>query len=362
MEKIMNKLPDRNWGLQGFPESGKSTFLASNAETPAYVIDSDNRFAFVADLMKGKIIRPYSRAANIRAYDIQEAADITVLSEMQANCIIVDSVTKIYEMQSRLASMQGNMTDAERKVKGLSTNKASDQVEKANAMAVLRTLAGYGVPIYYVWHLTRGRNHKGQEEVRPTISDIELERLQASLAATLEFRCENKRYSVTVMSARDLGGKPTNVGFTIYDAKRNYWRGGAERLERLMYTIFMDEKEAVMWGMAQLGNDDYGEIQDLFSSWGVGQTWSEKSVAWIEAVDAHLNKKAEKTDVDENRNKAVAWALAQETGKDEAHFIKTYDDLFASDPDNIRKKFKDHVDELVFNLIDEPVGEHAPQD
>lgn len=354
----MSNYPDRLWGIQGPPESGKSTFLGANVERPTYVIDPDNRFAFVSGLGEGEIVRPATRAGNIKPLDIQEQAEIAVLVQMTAESIVVDTVSRIYSLYSRIASIKGNMSEDERKRRGLSKNKASDQVDKSNAMTILQNLAGFGVPVYYVW-LTRHnkRDHQGNEETRTVISKMELDGLRSSLAAIIDFhRDVTLGYGATVIAARDFNGRPSNVDFTIYDKPNNYWRGGAERLERLMYTVFANEQEAVSWGMAQLKNDDYGEIQDLFAHNSSGDTWAQKSVSWIELVDNLVATRAESDDV---RERALEWAVSQETGKSEEELGALYDKLFTADPKKIRTNFKKEVDALLTAVPDDPGGSNA---
>ena len=254
--------PPRMWGLKGKPKMGKTTFAAANAIPKVGWIDSDGRVDFVRGLAKGEIVKPPSRKANILPLHIQDWAEETVLMDEGIQSLVVDSVTKIWEWQSRRATMHGDLSAGERAAAGLSKNKASDMVSKSNAMAIVRTLAGLGVSCYFVWHTTDGRDHQGKKMVgRDMISNVELERLEASLAAVIEFGRDNRGYWAKVLQARDLNGIPANVGFTLYDTPGNLWKGGADVLEKLMYTSFSDKQAAVAWLSSETGNPDLAEME-----------------------------------------------------------------------------------------------------
>lgn len=294
MENV--RYPSRNWALISLgAEAGKSTFVAANARTPAYVIDSDNRFDSVEGLADGEIRYPQNKLGTWHPLRIREQAEEVALSS-NVESIVVDSVTKIFSHHARTGSMRNRYGVGNQ-------NKASEMIAKSDVMASLRDLSMFAQDVYYIWHETEGIDNLGQEVVRDMISDVERERLLTSINVILKFKRENGRYGVTVASARDLSGRRANVGFTMWDHEDNYWRGAARRLERLIYTSFSGPTEATKWMGEQLGNDDPGEMRDLYEHIKSerqpekpGQMW----VAVIREVDRLLAERKERTGKENN--------------------------------------------------------------
>lgn len=282
------KYPTRNWALISLGAgAGKSTFVAANCKPPIFVIDSDNRFDSVQALVPDDgQVHIASRKARINPLDMLDETEAMVL-EGDIESIAVDSVTKIYSMHARRGSMRN------RQGRG-AKNKASEMIAKADAMAIIMDLAAFGTDIYYIWHETRGVDSKGKEGVRGMISEVERERLMTSVNVILKFFRENGRYGLFVDYARDYGGVPANIGFTMYDYPGNYWRGAGERLERLIYTRFKNQDDAINWGKAQLDEAKanvnvaslYEQTKRETKPKDAAQMW----VAWITAVDAVLRE------------------------------------------------------------------------
>lgn len=249
----------RQWGLVGPAQSGKSTFVAANAEPPVFVVDSDNRYDAVQDLGGGMVHTATPRASFdplTLDTELEEAA-------MMKRCtsFVFDSATKLYAHHSRKASMRGRLDGNERQALGLNKNKASDQVSKADVMAVIGNAAMYG-HCYYIWHRGEGINIDTFKMVdKETISKVELTRLETSLNMKLLFECVGGVYQVRVEFARDYAGRKANTGFVIQDFPGNFWRGGAERIEELVYAHFSGPEEAQNWGKERLGV----EVTDLYN-------------------------------------------------------------------------------------------------
>lgn len=293
------KYGTRHWALVSSTYGeGKSTFIAANSIAPVYCIDSDGRFESVAGLIDGDVYYPTNAAGK----GIGPTGPIEMRNQVEnavfnngIQTIVADSVTRIFAYHARRASVAGRMTKAQRSELGFGKQKAADMIPKSDIMTELANLTVYGTDVYYTWHMRQTINVSGKYEKieKDRISDTELATLMASIGTRLRFFREGSRFGITVDYCRDRNGRKSNVGFTIYDAPDNYWRGGAERLERLMYTSFMSPDEAVEWGMKQLNNQDPGEISSLYEfvkQQEQPKTRSEMAVAWIEHISKLLSE------------------------------------------------------------------------
>ena len=277
MEK---RLKRRQWALvSDGANAGKTTFTAANARTPIMVIDTDGRFDAVESLVNGPVLYP---AQVFDPLDLAEELIDRVPKEKVAT-LFWDSMTKFYSVHARLAYMR-NLAGKQKRT----GSRAAEMVDKSNAMTIARDLAILGTDVFYSWHLTHGVNGTGKSEIRDMISAVEKGRLMTSINVSLLFIREKDRFGLKVESARDFGGRPANVGFTIWDEPGNYWRGGAERLERLIYTTFSGKAEAVQWGSEKIGNEDLGEVEgiyDYLKEQVRPDSYMQMFVAWIEHID-----------------------------------------------------------------------------
>lgn len=259
--------------------AGKSTFLGANAPRPVCVIDTDKRFNYVAGLTDGEVV--YATTKN---YIDPISLDEWLTAQAGAATLIVDSLTKLYSLQSRTAYMKLKQMNRDH-VKG---NRAALMTDKADVMALVRNAAALFENVFYVWHKTAGVDGTGAEEVRDMVSSIELERLDTSINVWLEFGKDSKGYSITVTNARDMAGNKANTGFTVYDYPGNYWKGGAERLWNLIYTTFGSKAQAIQWAEKQLNHNDPAEVEALYDQ-VKEKAKPEKPVdmwiAWIEDVE-----------------------------------------------------------------------------
>jgi len=287
----MNKLKRRHWALfSDGAGAGKSTFLGSNVRRPAIVVDTDGRFGAVAPLADGEIIYPKQF---IDPLTLVEELMVLVV-EKEAKTVVFDSLTKLYSVHARIGYMRARA--------GRSKNKASEHIDKANAMSVARDIAVFGTDIFYCYHRTHGIDGMGNSEVRDMISGVEMARLATSINVSLEFFRKKDRFGITVVEARDFGGRPANTGFTLYDEPGNYWAGGAERLERLIYSSFHSRDEAIKWGAKSLGllpeeaESEYERVKDVVSP----ETKPEMWIAWVQHVDDLVKDKTEDKTEDKN--------------------------------------------------------------
>lgn len=298
--------PSRKWALYSLVEwSGKTTFLAANIETPCFFIDGDNRLQLVEDLIDGPVIKATWKALVDPLALIQETRAAFMANEIRS--VAADPLTKLYSSLSREAAMAGRLTMAEREKRGYGKNVAKLHVGKADMMESIANLAMYGVSLYVSWHQRKGANASGDIAVRDRISDVELNVLRQSIDVELEFgkavnpAWQNNKsvqeylYSVTVERARGIGGKRANTGFTIWDTPGNHWRGGAARLERLIYTTFSGPEDAIIWAAKELedrpGVDCEKEYEDLKKK--IKPTHSGVMYAnWVSHIDS-LARRAE---------------------------------------------------------------------
>ena len=302
--------PSRKWALYSLVEwSGKTTFLASNIETPCFFIDGDNRLQLVEELIDGPVIKATWKALVDPLALIQETRAAFMANEIRA--VAADPLTKLYSSLSREAAMAGRLTQAEREKRGYGKNVAKLHVGKADMMESIANLAMYGVSLYVSWHQRKGANASGDIAVRDRISDVELNVLRQSIDVELEFgkavnpawqKNKSKQeylYSVTVERARGIGGKRANIGFTIWDAPGNHWRGAGSRLERLMYTTFSGPEDAIMWAAQELKDKhidcekEYGKLKVRIKPDHSGVMYAN----WVSHVDSLARSSDAESDI-----------------------------------------------------------------
>jgi hypothetical protein len=248
----MNKLRTRHWALISHGAlQGKTTFLAANSRPPLLVVDTDGRFDAVEALVDGPVFYPSQVIDPLEL--AEEIMDLYTREGIKS--ILWDSLTKLYSLHARLGFMRGRA--------GRSKSRASELVDKSNAMTIARDLAMLGTDVYYTWHTMEGRNHEGKSEIRAMVSDVERNRLETSINVTLEFLEVDGIYGARIQNARDFGGRKANAGFTIWDKPGNYWRGAANWLEELMYTSFTGKPEAVSWVSREL-NLEIDEAEGVY--------------------------------------------------------------------------------------------------
>ena len=292
--------PTRRWALTSLVEwAGKTTFLAANIASPAYVIDGDSRWGLVKHLVEGNV-QFAAGAIILDPLALMEAVQ-RVMEKGVTKALCCDPITKLYSHHSRRASMAGRLSIQERENRGYGKNVAKLHVGKADTIEIITNLAMYGVDTYYTWHKREGVDAKGTKGIRDRISEVELNTLRQSIDVEIEFvkevnpvwqkgekNAQNFLYGATVKSARGLAGKPVSTGFTVWDTPNNFWNGGADRIERLIYTSFRDPKEAILWASQRFEGapplDLKAEYEKKKKVWNpdvAGQMYSQ----WIEYVD-----------------------------------------------------------------------------
>lgn len=96
--------PPRQWGLVGYPDTGKSTFLAQLRQ-PLLVVDADGRFHEVAGLCKDPLSiseNPNDHRDGLAIARALQGADLSGIGT-----VVCDSATPILRLSVAMA-MEGN--------------------------------------------------------------------------------------------------------------------------------------------------------------------------------------------------------------------------------------------------------------
>ena len=303
----------------GRTRTGKTTLFASNAVAPIYAIDSDKGFVRARRAMNnkfpelnGKVYSPSQQGCLIPLHIHQEAERNVFQHGIKT--IVIDSVSKIYEFNTRPAVMAGRLSSADRVKYGFSKNKASNLQNKADAIQTISYIAAYGTHIFYVWHeketvdMENIKNGKMEKIMKETMSVEERKRLMTSVDIVLYFSFSKGKYAVTVGDeTRGYADKP-NTGFTIYDRPGNYWRNSLARIYGLIYTTFSGQDEAINWGLQTLGKEDpvelgafYEEIRGRANPEKPGDMW----VAWMLAIEEKHNGAEKRAQEDKDKKPVI---------------------------------------------------------
>lgn len=278
----------RQWGLVGTAGSGKSSFIGSNVRTPALIVDADNRFDAIEARVGGELIYA-SRAARANPLKLLDELDE---HGYEVESIVFDSISPMYSIYSRRASMRGNMSAAQRKEAGLNANKASDMVAKADMMNVIGNSTIYGADVYFVWHRDLGLDvgkmsageYKDLMQPKDSISQVELDRLAKHMNMLLFFYVENGVYKIRVEDARDFGDIKANKGVVISDYPGNLWKNASRRIMDRVYVNFGGQQEAMAWAASVLGRPEESLI-DLYDDVKTAAKPKSASVMWQAWVD-----------------------------------------------------------------------------
>lgn len=217
----IKKYPPRQWGLVGFHNSGKSTFLAQ-LHQPLLVIDADGRFHEVAKLCKNPMQLSGNPNENRDGYAIAKALQHEDLTKV--GTVVLDSITPILRFTVAMA-MEGNS-------RGENKNKVAAFQEKANQLRLIQdSMIRPGVDSVVVWHYEHGRNEKGEEKTNQTVSRAEGERLLRSMNAIIALSKDEK---TGMRQAEVIWSRVGKKGIVIPDTE-GYWQGVPERIEAALY-------------------------------------------------------------------------------------------------------------------------------
>ena len=284
---------NRQVALIGETRTGKSTFLMSNARGNVWAVDAEHGLERYKDLTESELFYPSKRGCVDPIHIFLEAEKS--VWDKKIETIAIDSVTKIYGRQSRVASMAGQLTKQQREKLGFGKSKAKDMVGKANAIQVLTNLIVYGTDVFYVWHSGEYLDVASTTYdmiQRDAISTVERKRLMTSVDIVLRFSLEKGSYRVFVdPETRNIGRQPARTGFYLTDPPRNFWAGTMDKLENLIYLSFSSPEEAIEWGAEALGKavedmtDFYTHVRDEAKPKTASLMW----FAWISAIYSEGN-------------------------------------------------------------------------
>jgi hypothetical protein len=282
--------PPHKTALIGATRTGKTLFAVRNSPAGIYAIDPEQAIAHYSDVASGAIFWPTVQG-RIDPLTIAQEAEAKLWDLPLDTTIIVDSVTSIYRRQSRLASMAGDLTAAQREARGLSKNKATLMKGKANAIQVLGGMASYGKPLFLIWHEGAGLDVDSFKMVtKESISNKERGVLLRDIDVILRFDTNGgNRYTVTVdPETRGRGIKKPRTGFTIVDPPSNFWAGAMDKLDDLIYRHFTSEDDAIQWAEEKSSLDPeflqahYAEVREERKPANASAMWFE----WMTAIYA----------------------------------------------------------------------------
>ena len=233
------KYPPRLWVLVGFPDDGKSTFLAQ-MKGPILPIDADHRIDQVLDSNPGQ---EFLKLCDSPVDHINPHAIAKHLAEKMpgsnVGTIGIDSLTAIIIPRVVRAMVA--------KEEGEEKNLSVAFRDKALALREIQdAVTGYGVDVLWIWHLDKSRNAKGDKEIiRETLSELESNRLKRSINMRLEIVREEDKRGVKVVWSRE------RYGMTLWDETKN-WYGMPERIEAAVYDPLQPTREQLVTRYSQL--------------------------------------------------------------------------------------------------------------
>ena len=250
---IQTKFPPRLWALSGYPGSGKSTFVAQ-MRTPILPVDADGRFQEILPLIRGQVYELSPDPADNTDPDRINAILSQNMPGADVATIVVDSLTAIitpFVVQAMVDRDSG-------RIKNLSAAFRS----KALAMRQIQdAVTRWRTDVLWIYHLQDGRDGRGQELTRATISRTELARLTRSINLQLEIVQEGERRGIKVAWARR-----GRSGITLWDDLGN-WVGMPDHIEEAVYgglsqeqqdqievtppEVFPSPEVAIAWAMNQ---------------------------------------------------------------------------------------------------------------
>jgi hypothetical protein len=258
----VQKYPPRQWALVGYPGAGKSSFAAQMAG-PLLVVDSDHRFAEVADKAAGEVYELSDNPA-----DNVDAERIAALLKQNMKgsgikTVVIDSLTSILSPLVVEAIMDNDA--------GRNKNRVSAFKDKALALRLLQdTITGWGTATLWVYHLRSGMDGQAAQRENTSISAVELARLRRSLNMELRVMVDGQKRGVRIDWARR-----GRSGLTLWD-ESGAWQGMPERIEQAVYGgLTVEEQEVIE-----------GAIPTTFSGPAAAIAWGFEQGCFRDAVHA----------------------------------------------------------------------------
>ncbi len=214
-----SSVPPRRWGIYGYANAGKSTFLSA-LHQPLLVIDPDGRFSEVA----WRCREPRSLSTNPREHR-DPLAIYRILSSDDCSkfaTVALDSLTAILE-PLKAAIMEEN-------ARGMHQNKSAPWSRKAAVLRmIVDSMVGCGRDMALIWHSEDGRDAYGKRQARQTLQKVEARRILRCLNGVIRLEHVSGRRMARVTWSRN-GAQ----GIVIEDTD-GYWRGVPERIEQALY-------------------------------------------------------------------------------------------------------------------------------
>ena len=212
-------VPPRRWGIYGYANAGKSTFLSA-LHQPLLVIDPDGRFSEVAGRCRG----PRSLSDNPREHRDPLAIHRILSSNdcSQFATVALDSLTAILE-PLKAAIMEEN-------ARGMHKNKSAPWSQKAAVLRmIVDSMVGCGRDMTLIWHSEDGSDAYGKQQMHQTLPKVEGKRILRCLNAVIRLEHANGRRMARVTWSRN------GVQGVVIEDTDGYWRGVPERIEQALY-------------------------------------------------------------------------------------------------------------------------------
>lgn len=214
----------RHWALIGYSLDGKSTFAMQMAG-PILVVDADQRAANV--LHRAADPDNVYRLEGVDCTDVRAVANevgAALKSGTQIGTVVIDSLTAIIAPYQTEAMMENRA--------GENQNKSAAFMDKALAMRFIQdAITKHGLDVLWIWHMEDGRDGRGNESTRQTISVTERDRLRRNLDAILTVVRDGERRGIEVENLRpEPGCDPKTV---IWD-ESGQWTGMPDKIDAFL--------------------------------------------------------------------------------------------------------------------------------
>lgn len=295
--------PTRQWALVGFPNMGKSTFIAQ-MRGPILTIDADHRINEIARVNKQQTFYQFGDKPEDAA-DPRQIAKILDrdMPGSDVGTIAIDSLTSI---MAPIVNEAIQANDAKE-----NKNRMAAFKDKSMAMATLQdSVTKWGRDTVWVYHLRERRDANANLGVVTSISPVELARLRRSLnmiirlaeiggdrVALVDWAREGRDGIAIVDKTGCWSGVPEAIESAVYDGLTD-----TEREEKAKGTPsrFPDMNAAIAWGFEQGCFRDavhaqaaYGKVKEEAKPSNAQEMWD----AWIANVLERVTKQAEEKEV-----------------------------------------------------------------
>lgn len=293
----------RLWCVYGFPNVGKSTFLAQLRQ-PLLVVDADQRFDEVLKATPqllahalSEVPADYTDPDRIAALLNQNMPGSTI------GTIAIDSLTTI---------ISPLVTQAIREKK---QDKMEQWKDKATAMRILQdSVSRWGCDVAWVFHLIEGHDHDAKKRVRATLSETERARLMRSINLQIELFRDASRDR---FGARVTWARRGRSGIALWDEAGD-WKGMPERIEAAVYDGLSTEEQdrieqqapesfpnaatAIAWGFDRKAFEALEHARNAYNKLKAEQkpqTAKAMRDLWVADVERRLKEKVSRVEAEQ---------------------------------------------------------------